>query len=224
MPNTVLKTKKGKKNGKKEKKAPVVHGVCAAEGCTNLVMGARRKYCSSACRARSLAAVVEAQGHQQYGAVSEYKPEYAKEKLEEYLDECRKASDPEYVPTSSSFFKMQKVQLPSKKKYARFLGYSPRILAEWESAHLEFAEAMDYLMEEQEYMLTNGGLAGHFNPAITAMLLNAHHGVIPETKQTTRHEMLGVVKHFYSKVDELESKKTKIHEHSPEQLGPGDSK
>lgn len=228
MSNIVLNNKKSEKGKKKkagkQKKAPVIHGECALEGCSNLVVGNRRIYCSPTCRAKHEALIIKAQGKQQYGEVSKYKLEYAKEKLDDYLNECLEASKPNYVPTSSSFFKMQGAQLPTKERYARFLGFSPRILAAWERSHLEFAEAMEYLMEVQKDLLMNGGLAGHFNPAIVAMLLNVNHSVIPETKQTTKHEMLGVVKHFYAKVDELESNEsTKIHEHTPEQLGPGDA-
>jgi len=180
---------------------PSPFGVCTRPGCENLLTRSQGKYCSHACRNRVLSPGNKG------GAPTKYRPEFAKQKLDEYASLCEKRNEPTLVPTKSSYIVIKRAHLPSQEGYADFIGVKARTLRNWGDTHLDFAEALDRLHSIQLQFLINYGLASYYSTGITMLLLAVNHGLFIKRESSIESKALDIVKKFYERVDELEKEK-----------------
>jgi len=140
------------------------------------------------------------------GRPSDFKPEYATSKFEEYLALCTKGTEPVLIPTESSYIVRENANLPSVEGYAEFLGVSDDTVRSWTEQHQPFAYAMDRLRRVQRTYLINNGLSGRFNSTIAKLLLGVNHGMVErrEIDRRNTHQFIGVVRHLYDRADEIE--------------------
>lgn len=65
------------------------------------------------------------------------------------------------------------VPLPTLAGFARLIGTSKQNLSNWEQAHPEFKEAMEYFREIQEDIMVENGMAGRYDNKVYALVANS---------------------------------------------------
>lgn len=175
--------------------------ICTRVDCDVVLKKTQKKFCSHICRN-----IVNSPGNRG-GAPSKYQSEFATTKFEEYIALCKKGNEPTLIPTNSSYIVIHNAKLPSKEDYALFLEVSPETLRNWSEQHYDFAVVMDKLHSIQKIFLINHGLSGRYHSQMAKLLLGINHGMIERKEVETTHRLLGVIKHFYQRVDELEKEK-----------------
>lgn len=177
--------------------------MCERVGCSRAVTGRRKRFCSHTCRNLWLTHAAGNGG----GTVEKYKPEYSTTKMREYLDMCEEKSQTEMIPTRDSYIIERKAKIPTVDGYARFIGVFERTPDNWAKVHPEFARALDSLLSIQKEWILNEGIAGHYSPVITKLILSANHGMIERKQVTNEHKFFGIVKHLFARADEIEKQK-----------------
>jgi DNA-packaging protein gp3 len=84
--------------------------------------------------------------------------------------------------------------IPSVAGLSIVLGVVKSTVWEWSKDNQEFSSALGQLAQKQEMVLTGGGLAGQYNPAITKLILATNHGY--SEKQQIEHQ--GSIQHTQS--------------------------
>lgn len=110
------------------------------------------------------------------GRPSEFKEEYVQQ-AKEYVDSCVDVYDPDT--------KRMKVNLPTYAGLANHLGCSKQTLYNWGEKSKDFLDSLNYLLQEQENRLTNGGLSGDYQSPIAKLIMSSNHGY--SEKKETKH-------------------------------------
>ena len=118
---------------------------------------------------------------------TDYSEEYI-DKVDEYLalhtdEEVEKEVKGDFVKYGV------KVQLPTIKGFARFIGVNESTIYEWDKKYPEFSKSLDDIKTEQHDRLINNGLSGDYNPTIAKLILSSNHGM--SEKQMIDHTTAG---------------------------------
>lgn len=114
-------------------------------------------------------------------------------KVDEYLAECKVWWD-EFHKTrgekSDSYERIINVKLPSIDGFADYIDVNKSTLYEWSNKHSEFSGSLDKILRRQHNMLTEGGIAGYFQPVITKLMLSHNHGYREKSDLTSNSETI----------------------------------
>lgn len=195
--------------------------ICGRVECENPLRKRQKTFCSRECQYLAMR-----EGEVNLGQPTKYKPEFAGEVFNKYIEYCEAKNQADMIPTSTSYLIIQNAHIPTLDDYAEFLAREGHIdyvatstLVNWANTHVEFARAVARLNRIQKIWLLNNGLAGKYNPAVTKMQLNVNHGMVERKQVDNTHKMLGVVKHVYGRADEIEEERRqqKIIDVEPEE-------
>ena len=197
--------KKEKKAYKKIIKVPIM---CKREGCTNIIGGDKRSWCSNVCKNR---AHMIAKGKGDVLAVYDwigqvkYDKAYSTTKLQEYFELCERDDKNEILTTpKGGIVIIRNARPPLLEDYACFINFSVNTLNSWIRDIPEFAFAMDMLKQKQKAMLIRRGLSGQYATRITELQLMNNHGMHVKIDNENTHKFSGIMKHIYEKADQLE--------------------
>jgi hypothetical protein len=120
----------------------------------------------------------------------------------ELLEKAKKFLDL-YQDTNDETGKVN-VKFPSLGALARYLKVSRDTIHEWSKHNEAFSDIYNEIMAEQEQRLINNGLAGKYQPAITALILSKH-GYKKESDITTGGEKINMPTIFLPQRDGMET-------------------
>ena len=86
---------------------------------------------------------------------------------------------------TQGYYEVLKHTIPSYAGLCEWLGIGKSTIYEWRNEHEPIAEALARLLARQERLLSDGGLSGQYNAAITKLILSNNHGY--SDKATLEH-------------------------------------
>lgn len=114
------------------------------------------------------------------GRPTKYEGDVTLTKTLDFLESCRVIVQREYKSesTKGTSYDISYLidELPTKKNLAKHLGVNRKTIDDWMKANPEFSDIVENVTDEYEEMLVKNGLAGRFNPKITALLLSSKFG------------------------------------------------
>ncbi len=131
-----------------------------------------------------------------------YKPEFANEKLWEYLKHCEHSHRLRYVLVKGSLVPMRKMELPDIAGFALWLGRPVATVVSWGIKYPEFKDALQTLKAVQKQYLLNNGLSGLYQGRTVNLILQTNHGFKEKSEKVVKHQ-IGVVREVYEKADQL---------------------
>jgi len=115
------------------------------------------------------------------------------ERVDAYLAECKVWWE-EFHKTrgdkSDTYERILNVKLPMVEGFAEYIDVSKNTLYDWAKEYPKFSDALDRIIRQQHNMLAQGGIAGHFNPVITKLMLSNNHGYREKSDVTSDNEAL----------------------------------
>jgi len=115
---------------------------------------------------------------------------YLQENIDTYLDYEKTVWE-----KSMSYQRFIIVNLPSKAKFAKYLGIARSTLQLREEKHKDFSVALSDIEEEQKQRLIDNWLSGDYNPTIAKLILSANHWMNEksEVKNEVEHSIKWVL-------------------------------
>ncbi len=168
--------------------------------CKNLVdVTGYGPYCSQTCMMFDAKRTGNLKGKKK----DNYKPEYAGERLRNYLLDCELSHQPKMVKIGDSLIPLKRTMLPGVEGYALYIGFSVYTLLIWAKKYTDFREAMLMLKSVQKMYLQNNGLVGTYGGSLATFLLMNNHGMREKSERTVNNTF-GIVREVYEKADSYE--------------------
>jgi hypothetical protein len=136
---------------------------------------------------------------------SKYQKEFAQTAfIDHFIAWCEQESIPRTVATTDefgnrtkNFVTIPRVILPSKERFARFIGVYPDSIDNWEKVYPEFKKAMLYLMSIQKDKCLELGSSGIGHQGIHKLVLMSNHGMA-EKRETDNKHSFGLLRNLYA--------------------------
>lgn len=114
--------------------------------------------------------------------------EYLEQNKDEYTHLIKSETERGYTTYENKL----RVNLPSKEKYAKWLGVAIQSMYEWEKKHPNFSEALKKILVEQKHRLIDMGLSGDYNSTIAKLMLSHNHGMHEKTEQENTNNNINI--------------------------------